>query len=270
MAAEWRAALPGWRAGAPLLACELLGEGSGGDVWRVATPEGDWVVKRRRHADFAVDAARMHALQNFAAEHGIAPRLLAVDPAGGVEVGEFARGRAVTDLEFARPDFLLRVAGRMRRLHAAPWPAAWRARRDWHFDIAAHLDIRLQAAAARWPSERLRELPRLLAASGAGTRADAVLHLDVHASNVLAGQELMLLDWEYASLGDPVWDLASLTAGLPGDHEWLAALLGAAGRAQDCSVEQLLAARQLFQWLNELWQLRHGPDGVCAGSRPAI
>ncbi len=270
MRSDFHLMLPGERAGAPLLACRLLSEGSGGEVWRVSTTRGHWVFKRRKHRDFAVDLERMLALQNLAADSSVAPRLLSVDPSSGTELGEFATGRSVTPNEFARPVFLLRVAGRMSVLHGLPLPAAWSAQANWYFDVSAHLSARCRAVNNSALSSRLRDLPHLLAASGAGTRANAVLHLDIHAANVRVGTDLILLDWEYAALGDPIWDLASLTATLTLDDSFCGALLAAAGRSHDTSVAQLLAARELFQWLNELWQLSHGPDVVCAGSLPAI
>jgi thiamine kinase-like enzyme len=82
-----------------------------------------------------------------------------------------------------------------------------------------------------------------------------LLHLDAHAGNVLATDELCLLDWEYAHLGDPLWDLASLTAPLPLDRALGVVLLRAAGREADSTWEQLRNASELCRLLHELWQL---------------
>ncbi len=262
MTGDWRHLLPGWRPGSVLLECCELGQGSGGEVWRVSTAQGSWVVKQHLHEDIAIDLRRMQELQNLAAQHGLAPRILTIDLGSGTEVAQWLQGVVASADEFARPDYLQRVARRLGELHWIPLPPAWAARDDWQFDILQHLQLRCSRVQARVDAAargelalRVRAAPAQLAAIQDQQRPVSLLHLDAHAGNLLAGDALVLLDWEYACLGDPIWDLASLLAPLPVDEPLGLQLIGAAGRAGDTTWQQLQTARELFMLLNELWSL---------------
>ena len=262
MTGDWRHLLPGWRRGSVLLECSELGQGSGGEVWRVATAQGSWVVKQHLHEDAAVDLRRMQELQNLAAQHDLAPRIVAIDLRSGTEVAQWLQGVVATAAEFEKPDYLQRVAQRLGELHRIPVPRAWAARDDWQFDILQHLQLRCgrvqarpDAAAHSQLARRVRAAPALVAALKDRQRLWSLLHLDAHAGNLLAGEALVLLDWEYACLGDPIWDLASLLAPLPVDERLGVHLIGAARRAGDTNWQQLRAARELFMLLNELWSV---------------
>ena len=266
LSVDWRRCLPGWQPGAPLLACRELGSGSGGDAWRVSTPAGRFVLKQRRHLDSVVDLQRMRALQNLAADHGCAPRMLALDLTAQVELSEWLPGTTPAADELSRPEFLQRVARSLGRLHRIALPRAWQAQTTWHFNIQDQLHDRWTRLRERGDfadrdtiASRIAQIPAWLAILQNGQRPPALLHLDVHAGNLLVADDLWLLDWEYAHLGDPLWDLASLAAPLqwpvPEDEALGLALLQAAGRLADISWEQLRAARELCRLLHELWRL---------------
>lgn len=262
MSGDWRHLLPGWRPGSVLLECCELGQGSGGEVWRITTAQGSWVIKQHLHEDSAIDLRRMQELQNLAARHGLAPRIVTIDLGSGTEVAQWLAGVVATAAEFAQPDYLLRVAQRLGELHRIPVPPAWAARDNWQFDILQHLQRRLSrvqagvdAAAHAQLALRVRAAPAQVAAILDRQRPLSLLHLDAHAGNLLACGALVLLDWEYACLGDPIWDLASLLAPLPLDEPLGRQLIGAAGRAGDTSWRQLQTAHELFMLLNELWSL---------------
>jgi thiamine kinase-like enzyme len=263
---DWRHLLPGWRPGSVLLECCELGQGSGGEVWRVSTAQGRWVVKQHLHEDSAVDLRRMQELQNLAAQHGLAPRIVAIDLRSGSEVAQWLQGVVAAAAEFEKPDYLQRVAQRLGELHRIPVPPGWAARDDWRFDILRHVQSRwsrLQARAAAADisplAVRVQEAAAQFAVTQNRQRPLALLHLDAHAGNLLAGDDLVLLDWEYASLGDPLWDLASWLAPLPVTERQGLQLIQAAGRAGDTSWQELRAARALFTLLNELWRLERLP-----------
>ncbi len=266
MTHDWRRLVPGWRSDSPLLECCELGQGSGGDVWRVSTAQGSWVVKQHRLDDFAVDLRRTRELQNLAAQQGLAPRIVAIDLSSGIEVSAWLRGEVATVANFEQADYLQRVAQRLGDLHRIPVPPGWALRADWRFDILRHVQLRwrrLQALVAAADIRPLAVRVQAAAAQFAVTqnqqRPLSLLHLDVHAGNLLAGGELVLLDWEYASLGDPLWDLASWLAPLAIDERKGLQLIRAAGRAGDTRWRELCAARELFKLLNELWRLERLP-----------
>ena len=266
----WLQLLPGWRAGSALSECCELGQGSGGEVWRCSTSQGSWVVKQHLHEDTAIDLQRMQQLQNLAAQHGLAPRIVTIDMRNGVEVAEWLPGVVATVADFAQPDYLQSVAQRLGELHRIPVPSAWAARADWQFDILRHVQLRwsrLQAradtAAHAQLAVRVSEAPAQLAAIQDRPRPPSLLHLDAHAGNLLASDALVLLDWEYACLGNPIWDLASLLAPLPLDERLGLQVIRAAGRQRDTNWRQLQTARELFMLLSELWSVeRAAPAGA--------
>ncbi len=263
---DWRRLVPGWRSGSPLLECYELGHGSGGEVWRVSTSQGSWVAKQHRHQDAAVDLRRMQELQDLAAQHGLAPRIVTIDLSSRIEISEWLRGVVATGADFAQPAYLQRVAQRLGDLHQIPVPRAWAARADWQFDILRHLQLRwsrvqlrAEFAAHAQLAVRMREACARVAVIQNRQRPVSLLHLDLHAGNLLAGGAWVLLDWEYAGLGDPIWDLASLLAPLPPDERLGLQLIRAAGRHSDTNWQQLQAARELFVLLNDLWRAERLP-----------
>jgi thiamine kinase-like enzyme len=262
----WRQLVPGWRSGSPLLECSELGQGSGGEVWRVSTAQGSWVVKQHLHEDSAVDLRRMQELQNLAAQHGLAPRIVTIDLTSGIEVSEWLRGVVATAAEFEQADVLQRVAQRLGDLHRIPVPRAWAARAAWQFDIRHHLQLRWSRLQTRADvathgqlAPRVHEAIVKAAVMQKRQRPLSLLHLDVHAGNLLACGAWVLLDWEYACLGDPIWDLASLLAPLPVDERLGMQLIRTAGRQSDTNWQELRTARELFMLLNELWRVERVP-----------
>jgi aminoglycoside phosphotransferase (APT) family kinase protein len=78
-------------------------------------------------------------------------------------------------------------------------------------------------------------------------------HGDLTASNLI-GPVPMLVDWEYAQLADPVYDLACLTIYYPGLRRRSEELLGAAGITDANAAERLRMHAELFDSLNALWK----------------
>jgi aminoglycoside phosphotransferase (APT) family kinase protein len=78
-------------------------------------------------------------------------------------------------------------------------------------------------------------------------------HGDLMAGNLI-GPAPMLVDWEYAQLADPVYDLACLCVYYPGLRPRSEELLGAAGITDANGVARLRLHTQLFDGLNRLWE----------------
>jgi aminoglycoside phosphotransferase (APT) family kinase protein len=78
-------------------------------------------------------------------------------------------------------------------------------------------------------------------------------HGDLNASNVI-GPVPMLVDWEYAQLADPVYDLACLSVYYPGLRLRGGELLGTAGITDANGAVRLRLHAQLFDSLNRLWE----------------
>jgi thiamine kinase len=183
---------------------------------------------------------------------GLAPAVEYCDPRRGILIARWIDGSSWSAADVRRASNIARMAALMRRIHAA-------AMRNISAALRAAAALRL-AALAQLPS------------------ADRVLcHSDLHTLNLIdCGQSLVLVDWEYAHVADPLWDLAGWSANNDLEDEARQDLLASyLGRAPT-SEEQ--ARLRLMDWLYDyvclLWselylKLPGGAqrDGVLARSR---
>jgi len=78
-------------------------------------------------------------------------------------------------------------------------------------------------------------------------------HGDLNAGNLI-GPVPMLVDWEYAQLADPVYDLVCLSVYYPGLRLRTEELLGTAGITDADGAARLRLYAELFNGLNTLWE----------------
>lgn len=147
----------------------------------------------------------------LAAAADISPKI--VYAADGVLVTEFVDGRTLVQGEPVSNEILVGLARGLRRLHdfsvpenLAPFDPVERCRGQ----LDALPDTAVPAARRHQILEILRHAPRL--------EARRLIHGDLIPENVIVRSNTpVLVDWEYAGLGDPVVDLAMVCVhfGLP-------------------------------------------------------
>ena len=248
--------VPGVRTGTPPLYTERLLGGSVNDTWRVDTALGRYVLRvdgpawRRP----GVERTREQALHSAAAAAGLAPRLLLRADAAGVQVCEFLEGRIWSEADFLRPAQLERLGERLAQLHALPAPTG-----IVPFDPGASARDYLQiisvgGADAGGAASLLAEIDAATRCVAEGTTDLAIIHGDLAHANLLDGTALWLLDWEYAQLADPLYDVACALAYYPAARPLAARLLAAAGLGGVGGVAaRLAAAIRVYQALSALW-----------------
>jgi len=251
------ARVPGGEMHDPARLVRLAG-GRFNETWHVVTPAGSFVVRRSitSQAVLGVDRAREHALHCAAAAAGLAPAVVHVDDAAGVLVTEFVAGGAWSGVDLEDSGHLERLGRCLARLHALEPPAvppldlaaiASRVRTLLHRGPAA---VRERADALyEQASASLREI----AASDPAPRP-CIVHNDLNPAN-LVGPEPVLVDWEYAGLGDPVLDVASVLSFRPLSPDRTGLLLDAAGLGDPASRRRLAAWNAFCPALNDLWYL---------------
>jgi thiamine kinase-like enzyme len=153
---------------------------------------------------------RHHEAQanRLAASIGVAPEVLIESQSEGYLVTRFLPGRPVPPAELAIEPMLGEVARTLRRVHGAgSIPAEFNP-----FDVvASYHDI----AAGRGISEpfdypsALSVLDQILIARP--FKPTAFCHNDLLNENFLYDDNLRILDWEYAGMGDPFFDLANFS-----------------------------------------------------------
>ncbi|HQR25283.1 MAG TPA: choline/ethanolamine kinase family protein, partial [Steroidobacteraceae bacterium] len=197
------------------------------------------------------------ALLEIVGEAGLAPPVIACDPANGLLVTPYLSGGPWTREDAHEARNVERLARCLRELHALP-PAAGVHDVDFRAQ-AQRLEAELGAACDAHEATAIEPVVRTAAEAAFELLARrepsrAICHNDLHHLNVLDdGERLWLVDWEYGGLGDPIFDLASLAC----QHEFTAgqrlALLEAYAGASTVPVESLDAACIAFDYVQWLW-----------------
>jgi len=145
-----------------------------------------------------------------AARAGLAPRIVHFDGVSGVLVSEYVEGRLWSRADAHDAAAVSRLAQRLRTLHGLGPPAGVRRLEYTELIRGYRRSLAGRPRRSGEGHEALAaEADRRLAGIGAGSRVRALCHNDLHHRNIIEGRALMLIDWEYAAAGDPMFDLAS-------------------------------------------------------------
>jgi len=254
MLAEALAHVPGYRPGDPSMATSQLPGGSVNRSYDVSTPAGRFVLRLSRGPDawLTSDRSVERELHRVASEAGIAPRVVHANDRWSIT--EYVVGRLWTEADFADPQRLAVLGGTLRRLHELPAPALGR------FDL---LDA-LEGYAGRVVGQRgepdgplsadyLSYAAAAWRISGAAQRSLAILHHDLHGSNIIeTGRGLVLIDWECAAVSDPLLDIACILSYHESARPFASGLLQHSGLG-DVTSRQLAASVWLFDLHTYLW-----------------
>jgi thiamine kinase len=263
------ALVPGWQPGEQPLHLQSLEGGSVNDVWRVDTRSGRYVL-RIDGAEWrrpGVDRRRELPLHRAAAAAGLAPRIVATSAALDAWVMEYIDARRWREEDFADARQLERLGETLAALHRLPLPAIGpEAAAIPGFAPVAIARAYGQLALERKPEsarhvtrleQRVRQAEQQLAARSNGL---AMVHGDPAANNVLGGQRLWLVDWEYAQIADPVFDAAAVLVYHPAARAHLQRLLQACGQESALHDGRLQWAAQIHDSLGWLWRLARGEN----------
>ena len=214
-------------------------------VVRLNSPKADELGIERHHEAKVLE---------IATQAGVGPRVLKYDFDEDALITELLPG-SPWSIEYARSHTgIARLAELMREVHALPIydgikrvDALAVVERYWAtLERAGQLALAgssEQRATARILGLRLREevRPRLC-------------HNDVHHLNLMDDGRVRLLDWEYAGLGDPYFDLAGICCYHEYDEEQCEALLKHyLGRSDVKGSVRLKAACWMFNYIRALW-----------------
>ena len=206
-------------------------------------------VATRDARDLGLDREWECRVLKGAAAARLAPAIARCEPDEGILVAEWVDGRAWTALELKEPSKLRAVAALLRGVHALPIPQPPRVMSpgDWIAHYAESLVRRgahLSPAAARYRGAADACVAQL---QKTGTAPRVLCHSDVHRCNVAQGARPVLLDWEYAHVSDPFWDLAGWTQNNDGSADFAARLLAEYLERPAAHADGLRL--ELLQWL---------------------
>jgi thiamine kinase-like enzyme len=235
--------------GAGVRATPLAG-GLANRSWLVSSAVGRWVVRLAGASDsrFAINRVAEYQVQAVAAAFGFAPAVVHAAPAEGLLVSEHLAGRTWTRADLCSPDGIRSLGARLSELHSLPPPRTVR-RIDVHEVLTHYLELP-EAGARAFPREDISARLRWsLATYKAGP--SVLCHNDLHHLNIIAGERLVFVDWEYAGVGDPLLELAAVIGYHDldaGQREALLAAHGGGFRSEDV-VRMCL----VFDCLHALW-----------------
>jgi aminoglycoside phosphotransferase (APT) family kinase protein len=246
--AERPPAIPGFE---PVRVLRRLGAGPVADSWLVGHGQQRLVVRQDRPcaARIGLDRDQEFRALREAHRHGLAPEPLLLDSDPDILLTRFVPGEAWLDRDGAtRAGVWARFGALLRRVHGlAPGTVP-------RFEAADVFEGYARAAG----SAEARALAQDLAARAKGLYRDApwvLCHHDPHLGNVI-GEPGVLIDWEYAALGHPLFDLAFVIEyhALDGQAE-SALLAGWAGEDPPVSLRPLGDFRAFVAGVNDLWVL---------------
>ena len=234
---------------------ERLKGGLTNDSWLVSAGDRQVVVRISTADDHSLKIDRMSESLALAAaqQAGVGPDVLLLDMEERLLVTRFLPGQ-VWSCEEARKTYnIRRLANVLARVHAATVPQGI-AILDYQGilqDYWRTLERRGEVEPTDpWNRKELLEMARVLST---GT-ARCLCHNDVHHLNVVDAGRLWLLDWEYAGIGDPYFDLASVCCYHAYDEAMSRQLLhDYLGRDDDTAYTRLELACRLFEYIRRLW-----------------
>ena len=198
-----------------------------------------------------------HAATVAAAGVGVGPEVVAFIRPEGYLVTRFIVGRPVSLEEVHRPEMLRRVADSIRRIHGGPAiPGLFVPLRvvEAYRALAIERGVHMPAAwDAAWAAGRRIERALL----------DAPLELRpchndlLNANFIDDGERIRIVDWEYAGMGDPFFDLGNFSTNheLTPDEE---VILLAAYDQSEAPAPARLARLKLFRVVSDFREAMWG------------
>jgi thiamine kinase-like enzyme len=190
--------------------CSSLSEGLLNRSFRVRRDGASFLLRVPKvRGDFGFE----FALLREAARRELSPPVRHADAADGVLLLAWAAGRTPGREEFVSAAGMTRIAGLLLDIHglAVPQPPRRLDAAAWVAHYATALGDRvgpppsLYGEARRYLEQLKRDPPPLA----------VVCHSDLHVGNLLMHEDTqrpLLLDWEYAHVNEPLWDLAGWSA----------------------------------------------------------
>ena len=238
---------------------EVLGGGITNHNFKVDAAGGPYVLRiAGRDTDaLGIDRSVEHEAALAAAAVGVGPEVVAFVEPEGYLVTRFIEGSIVPLEDMREPAWIKRVAHALRAIHRGPsLPArfnSFRVVEDYRTTAFSHgAEVPPSYAWARQVARRVER--------ARGAFAERPCHNDLLNANFIDdGERLVIVDWEYAGMGDPFFDLANFSINHELDAEGRAVLLAAyAGDAHAAGLAALDLMRFMSDFREAMWGVVQG------------
>jgi thiamine kinase-like enzyme len=227
-----------------------LGAGLLSETYKVTRDGAAYALKvaAEHGPELGLDRAWEVRILERAGGAGLAPRLAYSDAGGTVVVARWVSGLPWVLQESTLAANIRSIAALLRRVHALAVPAPPRVVSPLQWITIYRTALSRRSAPPGDPALRTAAINRAQEIAEPPLVAGVVCHSDLHAMNLIRGAEsLILLDWEYAHVADPLWDLAGWSANndLEAGAQW--SLLN--DYMQTTPAQQDWRRLRLFLWL---------------------
>ncbi len=235
----------------------VLGSGVTRHNVRVTLDTAETYVLRAGGRDtelLGIRREREHEASLIAAAVGVGPEVVEFLETDGIVVTRWIEGEVVTEERLRDPATLRRVAQALRAVHAGPpLPGRFDSFRvvEEYRSIVFSYGAEVPSAYA-WARQMARRVE-----VARGRAPERPCHNDLVAANVIDdGRRLRIVDWEYAGMGDVLYDLAGIAVRAGLDADGRAVLLEAyAGRDGAEESRALELMRFMADFREAMWAL---------------
>jgi thiamine kinase len=229
---------------------ELLNDGVVNEVWRLDTAEGSYVLRRDKPLAKKIGLNRGEELQILAAAAaaGLGPEPVWCDADAGLLLVKYLAGKPLAEKDISGGQALEAVSVLLHKLHSCRPEIR-------QVDYAGYVD-RYRRATDHPDRERIAAEALSLINRWCNDQPRYVFcHTDPVAGNFVACDDgiLRLIDWEYAGLGEPVFDLAVFIRHHGLDQEAIEAFCGLADAGEQAA--RLEGCLALYDHLLALWSM---------------
>jgi thiamine kinase-like enzyme len=232
----------GIEAGAIVSVCSIK-HGLTNESWLVRTANDAVVVRtsNRQWASLQIDRIAESLVLDAVAQAGIGPEVVAFDLSRGLLVTRYL-GPTCTQPQMHEARFIVRPPHDVREVHLPSVVAGYLGTLD------------TLSRGSSLTSAEMRNRGLTLATEIAESFSPRLCHNDVHHLNLVDRDPLRLIDWEYAGVGEPFFDLASVCIYHDYSLQQRTQLLQAyAGSTTACDIERLAKCCWLFEYVRDLW-----------------
>jgi thiamine kinase len=183
----------------------------------------------------------------YVGSHGLGPVAEYSDPHRGVLITRYIEGYAWSESDLNDSVRIRNLAALLRRLHAL--------KPQGHgFDIDEKIDHYARIISSPEGDELAGNARSLSGKLDDKSVPQCVCHNDLNSANIIEGRGLTLIDWEYAAIGDPMFDLATIAEHHRFDQDRSEVLLSAYfDSASEDVIDRYRRYRYLYRHLLVLW-----------------
>lgn len=238
-------------------AVERIKHGRTNASWLVTVGRERVVVRisNAEDASLQIDRLSEAVILRAIATIGIGAPVLLCDVSRRVLVTRYL-GPTWTETDAHRLENIARLGEVLSLLHSVPPPIGVRSVRLLDVVDGFAMTLSLTTAGRNAAAHiEARKIAKLLDSSS----RQRLCHNDIHAANIVDDGRIRLLDWEYAGINSPLFDLASVCVSHRYDVTQRQALLSAYAKTGEVSEELLGQACGLFSYVESQWIQVRGP-----------